>query len=168
MDLREVGFATARRFLQMIGTGNIRCLRHVAFLLTDAVPSINWALEAEKRRFVYDEDLFSIMRRLSGARTQLRTLYLNFHGRRRLIASRPQDARFLEAFAGIRADDVRLEKWHVSGGCWAWLGKSRQDDAATEMILTRCRRKERRFCYAPHISPSEAIIPEHIRNIQRD
>lgn len=153
-----------RRFLRIIGPANILRLRHVAFILEDAVPSLNRGEDAEQRRFIYDENLFSIMRRLSGPCARLQTLYVNFHGRRHIVAARPADSRFLEAFTRIRADDVRFERWHSMNGYWACLGKPHQDDKVTELLLAMCQRTKKLYSCGPHISPAEAIIPEAIRN----
>lgn len=80
VNWNEVGFKAVRRFLKAIGSTNIGLLRHVTLLLEDAIPCLNPDLRtADDRRFVYDENLMSVLRHLAD-HGKLQKLDLNFHG----------------------------------------------------------------------------------------
>lgn len=104
-DVREVGFKDLRFFLKSIGPTNISFLRHIIFLLEDAVPSLNPHLtSAEERRFVHDDYLMASLK-LLGLYGALSHLDLAFYGRKTVSKT---DVRFLDYLRGVKADKIHF------------------------------------------------------------
>ncbi|PNS15411.1 Nuclear elongation and deformation protein 1 [Sphaceloma murrayae] len=104
-DSKEIGFSDVHRFLKMIGSTNVARLRHVFFLLEDAVPCLNPQFKtAEERRYVHDEHLKAALRIIAD-HGRLQTLKLGFFGRRNVAES---DSNFLNEIKGIKADSVEV------------------------------------------------------------
>ncbi|KAF2218238.1 hypothetical protein BDZ85DRAFT_286529 [Elsinoe ampelina] len=104
-DSKEIGFSDVHRFLKMIGPSNVARLRHVFFLLEDAVPCLNPQFKtAEERRYVHDEHLKAAIR-LIADHGRLQTLKLGFFGRRNIAES---DSNFLNEIKAIKADSVEV------------------------------------------------------------
>ncbi|TKX20083.1 hypothetical protein C1H76_7765 [Elsinoe australis] len=104
-DSKEIGFSDIHRFLKMIGPANVARLRHVFFLLEDAVPCLNPQFKtAEERRYVHDEHLKAAIRTIAD-HGRLQTLKLGFFGRRNIAES---DSNFLNEIKAIKADSVEV------------------------------------------------------------
>ncbi|KAF4548912.1 Hypothetical protein D9617_24g016250 [Elsinoe fawcettii] len=104
-DSKEIGFSDIHRFLKMIGPANVARLRHVFFLLEDAVPCLNPQFKtAEERRYVHDEHLKAAIRIIAD-HGRLQTLKLGFFGRRNIAES---DSNFLNEIKAIKADSVEV------------------------------------------------------------
>lgn len=138
-EWRELGFLNVRKFTKSIGPSNLALIRHMTFMLEDAVPCLNPGMRTnEERRFVHDDDLMSVLRHL-GNFGQLQTLELHFHGRRRVDRT---DDRFLDYMKRIRADTVRFAEWPPGS---KYPRQSKQEDAVKAALLAACTRKRKKF-----------------------
>ncbi|CAK4025621.1 Hypothetical predicted protein [Lecanosticta acicola] len=138
-EWRELGYLAARKFMKTIGPTNLALIRHVSMMLEDAVPCLNPTMETnEERRFVYDNDLISVLRHL-GNHGQLQTLDLHFHGRRRVART---DDRFLDYMKRIKADAVHFLAWPPGA---TWTRESKEEDAVRSMLLSACTRRRKKF-----------------------
>lgn len=138
-EWRELGFLNVRKFMKSIGPNNIALIRDVTFMLEDAVPCLNPGLRTnEERRFVHDDDLMSVLRHL-GTSSQLQTVELHFHGRRRVDRT---DDRFLDYMKRIRADTVKFVEWPPGS---KWPRQSKQEDAVKNALLQACTRRRKKF-----------------------
>ncbi|KXT00617.1 hypothetical protein AC578_3140 [Pseudocercospora eumusae] len=138
-EWQELGFLNVRKFIKSVGSTNIAFIRKLSFMLEDAVPCLNPAMRTnEERRFVHDDDLMSVLRHL-GDHSQLQTLELHFHGRRRVDRT---DDRFLDYMKRIKADTVRFVDWPPGS---RYLRQSKQDDGVKATLLQHCTRKRKKF-----------------------
>ncbi|EME81475.1 uncharacterized protein MYCFIDRAFT_208361 [Pseudocercospora fijiensis CIRAD86] len=138
-EWREVGFLNVRYFMKSVGSTNMAFIRKLSFMLEDAVPCLNPAMRTnEERRFVHDDHLMSVLRHL-GDHSQLQTLDLHFHGRRRVDRT---DDRFLDYMKRIKADTVRFVDWPPGS---RYPRQSKQDDSVKTALLQHCTRKRKKF-----------------------
>ncbi|KAF7190951.1 hypothetical protein HII31_08110 [Pseudocercospora fuligena] len=138
-EWRELGFLNVRKFMKSVGSTNIAFIRKLSFMLEDAVPCLNPAMRTnEERRFVHDDDLMSVLRHL-GDHSQLQTLELHFHGRRRVDRT---DDRFLDYMKRVKADTVRFVDWPPGS---RYPRQSKQDDGVKTTLLQHCTRKRKKF-----------------------
>jgi hypothetical protein len=118
-------------------------IRQLSFSLEDALPGLSPSTStAESRRFVNDENLIDLLRRLA-KHAQLRELNLHFRGRRRVERT---DSQFLDKMKRIKADSVQFRFWYPGG----WKDSSgfyyRQElDCVKHMLLVACERRKKKF-----------------------
>ncbi|KXT13967.1 hypothetical protein AC579_4193 [Pseudocercospora musae] len=138
-EWRELAFLNVRKFIKSLGSTNMAFIRKLSFMLEDAVPCLNPAMRTnEDRRFVHDDDLMSVLRHL-GDHSQLQTLELHFHGRRRVHRT---DDRFLDYMKRIKADTVRFVDWPPGS---RYPRQSKQDEGVKTTLLQHCTRKRKKF-----------------------
>ncbi|KAH9807340.1 hypothetical protein Tdes44962_MAKER06376 [Teratosphaeria destructans] len=142
-DWRELGYRSLRHFLKQIGPSNTSLIRHVVFQFEDATPCLNpITMSHEDRRFVHDDALMSILRHLSDY-SQLQTLKINFHGRRRVENT---DQRLLQYLRRIKADTVEFCRFPIGRGQESyWTSESKQEDSVRKMLLKSMVRKHKMF-----------------------
>jgi hypothetical protein len=97
---------------------------------------------AEKRRFVNDDNLCSVLRQLS-KHSQLRELNLHFRGRRRVERT---DIQFLDRLKLVKADSVRFRAWYP-GDTWHDTSEiyPRAEYSVKNMLLIACERRKKKF-----------------------
>jgi hypothetical protein len=99
---KEIGYKDCRQFLKMIGPENLAYIRDIRITFEDASPAATPYLPThESRRYINDKYLVDVLRILR--ETKLRSLAINFHGRRMLLKS---DIKFLGYLEQIKADEV--------------------------------------------------------------
>jgi hypothetical protein len=137
-----LGFAPARKFFQIIGPVNISLIRQLSFTLEDALPCMSpHSSTAETRRFVNDDNLISVLRKL-GKHGQLRELNLNFRGRRRVDRT---DGQFLERMKRVKADSVHFRYWYPGGWQDSGGAYGRQEWCVKNMLQIACERRKKKF-----------------------
>ena len=92
----------------------------------------------EERRFVHDDDLISVLRHL-GNYSQLQTMHLHLHGRRRVDRI---DDRFLDYMKRIKADSVKFVEYPPGS---RYPRQSKQEEIVKDTILKHCTRKRKKF-----------------------
>lgn len=133
---------SVRKFLKSIGPTNTGLIRNIGLQLEDAIPCLNPdKMSHEDRRFVHDNALMSILRHL-GDYTQLQTLKLNFHGRRRVEST---DERFLNHLKRIKADSVMFVKYPIGRGDSIYASDSKQEEPVRKMLLKTMVRREKLY-----------------------
>jgi hypothetical protein len=99
---------------------------------------------AEKRRFVHDENLISILRNLA-KHARLRELNLHFHGRRRVERT---DELFLNHMKRVKADSVQFRLYVSEYTGWSTSGYGHErapDPRVKSMLLMGCERRKKLF-----------------------
>lgn len=141
-DWSELGFRPIRRFLKAIGHTNTSLLRHLILLLEDAAPSLNPQLSsAEDRRFVHDAALHSILRHLA-SHARLKTLQMNFQGRKVVDSSRTND-KFLDLMGRVKSDVVEFVKHPVYASHTSYHSKSKHSaEVGKELMKTMVRKRK--------------------------
>lgn len=103
--ISETGYSHVEECLRAIGHNNLSLMRHVAFVFTDACRITTPELTLETRRFVNDPDLERCLRRLGKYAKNLKTLSVNFQGKRTVART---DKVFLDALTTIMAEKVEI------------------------------------------------------------
>jgi len=141
-DWRELGFRAIHAFVKAIGAPNLALIRTCSLQLEDATPCLNPdSMTHDDRRFVNDDLLMSILRAL-GDHARLRTLRVNFHGRRRVEAT---DARFLEYLSRVKADELEFVKYPIGRGDSYFSSESKQEEGVRKMLVKSMVRKQKLY-----------------------
>lgn len=105
-SISETGYSHIEECLRAIGHNNISLMQHVTFVFTDACRGTTPELTIESRRFVNDPNLERCLRRLGKYAKNLKTLTVNFQGKRMVTRT---DKVFLDALATVMAKKVEIK-----------------------------------------------------------